>query len=274
MLRLLPASRRLARYARLRSVTAWALGVLCGCGPAMALEAEDGEAKALKACEQKICSMALTKKPAGEDLTCALSKTWDKDTLKKGESKSVKWGFGDARCTVDLDVKRADVILALTKKEHTVEIPAHTVTCMVERDGEPKPVTAKLAPKLMFKDGKADKIWINLSDIDGPANVKATVWMAANLEDTVGIFHKSMIKSVNKFLYQKCAQRYFADGRPKPDPKEIKKAKAEAAKAAKVAKKDGAKAPATGADTAKTPAKAGVASPSKSDPAPVAAGSE
>jgi hypothetical protein len=243
----------------LTAVLALGVGVwAAGLAPAAALEATDAETAALKSCEQKICAMALSKKPSGDDLKCALSKTWDKDTLKKGESKSVKWGFGDARCTVDLDVKREDVILALTKKEHTVEIPPHTVHCTVERDGEPKPVTAKLAPKLIFKDGKADKIWINLSDIDGPANVKATVWMAANLEDTVGIFHKPMIKSVNKFLYQKCAQRYFADGRPKPDPKELKKAQAEAAKAAK--KKEAAQADKKKDDARKTEA-------AKKDPA-------
>ncbi len=210
-----------------------ALTVICALsGPAKALEPAEGEADAIQKCEQRICTMALSPKPAGEDFTCAVSKTWDRDTLKKGEDKAVKWGFGDARCAVDLDIKRADVIAALTRKEHTVEVPEHTVKCVVERDGKLRPVTAKLSPKLVFKNGKADKIWINLKDIDGPSNVKATVWMAANLEDSLGIFHKSMIKSVNKFLHQKCAQRYFADGRRKPDPKEAAKKAAEAKKAA------------------------------------------
>lgn len=204
-------------------VAAVALGFAPG---AWSLEPEAGETEALKACEQRICTMALARKPSGEDLKCAVSKTWDRDTLKKGEDKSIRWGFGDARCSLDLDVKRAEVIAALTQKAHTVEIPAHTVNCLVERDGKPRKVTATLAPRLEFKDGKADKIWINLKDIDGPSNVKATVWMAAKLEDNLGIFHKSMIKSVNKFLHQKCANLYFADGRPKPDPKKPAEAKA------------------------------------------------
>lgn len=212
--------------------------------PVWGLEPEKGEEAAIKACEQRLCTMVLGRKPAGEDLSCAVAKTWDRDTLKEGDSSSVKWGFGDARCALDLDIARREVIAALTEKEHTIQVPAHTVKCVVERDGKPKPVTAKLAPKLVFKNGKADKIWINLSDIDGPSNVKATVWMAAKLEDSLGIFHGSMIKSVNKFLHRRCGERYHADGTPKPDPKEEKKrrklAKAAEKKAAEK-RKDGAK---------------------------------
>ncbi len=198
---------------------------------AHALEPAANEAEALKACERRLCTMALGKKPTGDDLKCAVSKTWTKDTLKKGESKVVKWGFGDAQCAVTLDLDRAEIIAALTKPEHTIHVPPQTVKCMVEREGVAKPVTAKLAPKLEFKNGRADKIWINLTDLDGPSTIKATVWAAANLEDSLGIFHKSMIKSVNKFLYQRCGQRYEANGTPKPDPKEIAAAAAVQAKA-------------------------------------------
>lgn len=204
-------------------------------GRAAAIEPAANEAEVLKTCEQRLCTMALGKKPSGDDLKCALTKTWAKDTLKKGESKAVKWGFGDARCELVLNLDRAEVIAALTKPEHTINVPAHTVKCTVERDGEAKPVTAKLAPKLEFKNGRADKIWINLTDLSGPATIKATVWTAANLEDSLGIFHKGMIKSVNKFLYQRCGQRYEANGTPKPDPKDV--AAAAAASAAKKAAK-------------------------------------
>jgi hypothetical protein len=86
---------------------------------------------------------------------------------------------------------------------------------VVEQDGKPKPVLVRLAPKLEFKNGKADKIWINLNEVDGPTAVKATVSLAASLEDNLGIFHRSMVKSVNKFLHTRCGERYHADGRPK-----------------------------------------------------------
>jgi hypothetical protein len=235
-------------------------------GGAAAGETPDPEMAAIKACERRICTMALTRKPDGDDLACAMTKTWAKETLKGGESKSVKWGFGDARCSVTLGIARDDIVKALTAKEHTVAIPAHKVNCTVDRSGEKKPITARLAPKLVFKNGKAEKIWINLEEIDGPADVKGTVWMAAQLEDTLGIFHKSMIKSVNKFLHQQCGQRYYADGKPKPDPK----AAAAEARAAAAKKAAAAKVAATKAAAAKIEADAPKTAPKTADPKPAA----
>lgn len=217
-------------------------GLLISGGGALALEPDPGEEKAIKACERRLCTMVLGLPPAGPDLSCNVAKTWDRSTLKKGESSSVSWGFGDARCTVDLKLSRADLVGALTSPKYTVVIPEHEVRCIVEQDGKPRPVVAKLAPKLKFKNGKADKIWLNLGDVSGPTAVKATVTMAASLEDTLGIFHRSMLKSVNKFLHTKCGERYHADGRPKDDPeaktktadKPDKPAKAPVAKASVV----------------------------------------
>ena len=194
------------------------VGLLRPPGEALALEPDPGEEKAIKTCERRLCTMVLGRQPTGPDLACNVGKTWDRDTLKKGESSSVSWGFGDARCTVDLKLSRADLVGALTAPKYTVVIPEHEVRCIVEQDGKARPVVARLAPKLKFKDGKADKIWLNLGDVSGPTAVKATVNLAASLEDTLGIFHRSMLKSVNRFLHTKCGERYHADGRPKDDP--------------------------------------------------------
>ncbi|MDX2307403.1 MAG: hypothetical protein NW216_04115 [Hyphomicrobium sp.] len=202
---------------------------------ARALEPDKDEAKLLKSCEQRICEMALTKKPQGGDLDCDLSKTWAKSTLKGGEDKSVRWGFGDAQCRVKLDIARSDVIRVLTAKQATVEVPAHEVNCTVEDGTSASEVKAKLAPKLQFKGGKVEKIWINLEKIDGPPGIKATVWTAAGLVDSIGLFHGAMVKSVNKFLLKQCAQRYDMAGNPKPDPKDLAKQRAEKAKAQKAA---------------------------------------
>lgn len=191
---------------------------------AVALEPGPGEEGAIKACERQLCTAVLGRAATGPDVKCDVAKTWDRDTLKKGDSSSVSWGFGDARCAVDLNLSRADVIAALTQPKHVVRVPEHEVKCVVEQDGKPRPVLVKLAPKLEFKNGKADKIWINLKNIDGPTSVKATVSLAASLEDNLGIFHRSMVKSVNKFLHTRCGERYHADGRPKESEAETKSA--------------------------------------------------
>lgn len=204
--------------------------------PAAALEEPPGEMKALKACEKQLCTMVLDKPLSGPDLTCDVQKTWAKSTLEGGESKGVSWGFGDARCSADIKLERADIVAALTQPKHTIRIPAQEVKCVIERDGEIKPVLVKLAPKLTFKNGKADKVWINLESIDGPADVKSTVWTAAKLEDSLGLFHRPMIKSINKFLLKQCPRRYGPDAEAKAKKKD--KTKVAADKSAKQATKD------------------------------------
>ena len=71
-----------------------------------------------------------------------------------------------------------------------------------------KPAKATLAPKIVFKDGKAEKVWIRLLDVEGPTAIRDTLKMAAQLEDGLGIFHRAMIKSINKFIHTSCARNY------------------------------------------------------------------
>lgn len=224
----------------LRTSIAGAILALAGVNAAFALEEPPGEMLALKACEKRLCTMILNKEPVGSDLECDVQKTWAKSSLDGGKDKGVSWGFGDARCSVDLKLERADIVAALTKPKHKVFVPPHDVNCVIERNGEIKPVKARLAPKLEFKNGKAEKVWINLENIDGPDDVKSTIWTAAKLEDNLGLFHRPMIKSINKFLHRQCAKRYGPDGEEAKAEKE--KTKVAAGKSAKPAKDDPAKA--------------------------------
>lgn len=201
---------------------------------ARALEEPADEMDRLKACEKRACTMILGKPTTGDDLKCDVQKTWAKSSLKGGESKGVSWGFGDARCTANIKLSRADIVGALTQPKYTIKVPRHTVNCVVERDQQLKPVIVKLAPKLEFKNGKADKVWINLKEMEGPDDVKGTVWTAAKLEDTLGIFHGPMIKQINKFVYQQCTKKYgpggteTAEGKAKADKeKKLKETKVE-----------------------------------------------
>ena len=195
-----------------------AAGLLALSLEAAALDEQPGEMEALKACEKEVCTLILDKAPSGDDLTCKMSKTWARNSIKKGENKGVSWGFGDARCKVSLSLSRADVIAALTRPAHTITSPPLTVKCEVERGDEVKPVTAKAQPTIVFKGGKAEKVWINLKEIDGPADIKGTIWTAASLEDTLGIFHKNLIKSINKFVYKRCPKSYGPEAHAKKDP--------------------------------------------------------
>lgn len=191
----------------------------------LALEIFKEEQRAIKECERKLCSTIVGKRIEGEDLECLLSKTWDRDTIKNGETTSVKWGFGDARCSVNLHIKRQEILLSLTQKEYIAKVPAHDVNCLIEFAEQENTITLKSSPKLIFKNGKVEKIWINLSDMRGPVTITSAIWIAAELEDKFGIFHKKMIKSVNKFIEEKCPKTYNPDGSQKSDIQEKIKAK-------------------------------------------------
>lgn len=197
-----------------RAGLAAALGCVLAVTPAAAhsLQVPPDEEAAIKACEKKVCTMILGKEASGDDISCDLQKTWAKASLEGGKSKGMSWGFGDARCSVDVALSRADVIAALTQSKHTVRIPAHDVSCVVVREGEERPVAMTLAPKLKFKDGKADKVWINLEKIEGPVDVRATVWTAAQIEDTLGVFHRPLIRSINRFIHRRCEERWGPEG--------------------------------------------------------------
>ncbi len=177
--------------------------------PAFALEPTEKEADQLASCEEKLCRQILDKSPQKGMFRCDLGKTWGGDDINKGaESKSMAWGFGDAQCSVELKVRRQDILTALTAPKHEFSVHPHEVACTVETEEGTKPLKARLAPKLKFQNGKATKVWIRLKDIDGPEPLSSFVWSTAKLEDSIGIFHSEIIKQINKFVHRKCERKY------------------------------------------------------------------
>jgi hypothetical protein len=184
------------------------MAALVGVSSAMALDPQSEEAQTLKACDQRLCTMLIQKKTNGDDLDCELTKTWARSTIKGADSPTLSWGFGDARCSVHLHLSRALVVAAVTNKENKLFVPPHTANCVIEQSGELKTIKATLSPKIVFKEGRAEKIWINLISVDGTAAIKDLLWAFAQLEDKTGLFHHVMVKAVNKFIYVQCPKRY------------------------------------------------------------------
>ena len=114
------------------------VAVLVGYVPARALEEQPGETQAIKSCEERLCTMLLRKEPRGDDLKCELTKTWARKTIKGAETKGTTWGFGDARCTVQLNISRALIVGAMSQPAFKLHVPTHTAHCVVEQDGVPK----------------------------------------------------------------------------------------------------------------------------------------
>ena len=190
------------------SIFAAVAALMLGTFPANALEEKSNEKKLLKSCEARLCTMLLQKNPKGDDLDCELTKTWARATIKKADKPTLQWGYGDARCSVQIHIPRETIVKAMTAREFSFQVASHTAECVVEENGEPQIVKATLAPKIVFKDGKAEKVWVNLEKIKGPVGIKASLWLAANLSDKVGIFHRPMIKGINKFISRHCPKIY------------------------------------------------------------------
>lgn len=180
------------------------IGLAVPFGAASAIEPRADEKARLKACEKSLCQVIVSKRPTKGDLQCPLSKAWSRKTMKEGSAKKLRWGFGAAKCEVDLRVPRDMIVGALSAAEIKVTIPPHTVQCEIEREDKIDKAVITLAPIIEFKEGKAKKIWVNVTDIKAPGVIKGVVWSAAQLEDSVGLFHRRMIKAVNKFIRKEC----------------------------------------------------------------------
>jgi hypothetical protein len=81
--------------------------------------------------------------------------------------------------------------------------------------------------------------------------VTGTISTIAAMEDKLGIFHGSLIKSVNKFIHKRCAQKYGPNAKVAEEydddgkPVKVKAPAASAAKAKPVREKPAAAPPET-----------------------------
>jgi hypothetical protein len=207
---------------RVRTSVVGLVGLVAMTPAALALEPKAGEAKALEECDRRLCTMILRKEPVGDDLKCELTKTWAKKTIKGADSPALQWGFGDARCSVHLQIARASIVTALTTKHFKLWVPPHTADCIVEQNGELKTIKATLGPKIEFKNGRVEKIWINLHSMEGTSSITGLLSAGATLVDSTGLFHGQMVKEANKYIDAQCPKNYpqaIASPTPKVVPK-------------------------------------------------------
>src|SRR5215467_5771148 len=184
----------------------------------VALEPAPGEAKVLEDCDRRLCTMLIKRSASGNDLKCDLTKTWARSTIKGADSPGLTWGFGDARCLVHLHITRALLVTAITAAQYKLWVPAHTAECVVEQNGQMKTIKATLAPKIEFKSGRVEKIWINLQGMEGTSSITGLLSAGATLIDSTGLFHSQMVKEANKYIYAQCPRNYpeaVAESSPK-----------------------------------------------------------
>lgn len=202
--------RTAAACGRLPRVALGLAGLAGLAAPASALDVLPNEKATREACERRACEVVLQKSEKGPPLKCHMIKTWDRDKIKKnGEKKRMTWGFGDARCEVSLDLDRALLVPALTADKYTLQFPPQKVLCQIENsEKKAEPLTVVATPKIKFKGGHADKVWLNVKEVEGQSGVKTLVWTAAKLADGLGLFHKDTLKSINAFVHETCPTEF------------------------------------------------------------------
>jgi hypothetical protein len=178
-----------------------AISVLTGGQPASADSEE--EKRKLAQCAKEICSIIVSKNAKGPDVTCDLTKTWEKEDIQKGaESKSITWGLGSAKCSAKVSIKRADIVAALTSPEIRFKFSKQPFSCEIGTDKYP--ISATLAPVLKFRDGTNIGASLRMDDIQGATLIKGVVWTAAALEQHLGIFEGDLVREVNRFVQKEC----------------------------------------------------------------------
>lgn len=174
-----------------------------------AAQAEPSEDERLKQCDRDLCGIVQSKSVDGDALSCNLSKSWEKDEIVKALSKSkISWSYGNAKCSIKIDLERALLVSGLAAGKNTVKFPSQTIDCEIVNDGKPQPVVVKATPKILFKDGKASTVWLNVESIEAPAMIRTAIWTATKMEANFGTFQKDILKGVNDFMVDHCPKTY------------------------------------------------------------------
>jgi hypothetical protein len=167
---------------------------------------ERAEKEARKSCKVDICTAFRAKKNDGPDIACSVMKSWRKEQLGKLVAKlKVSWPYGPVRCTSGVNMKRADLVKAMTEKTLVLQLDKHTVSCVVERDKDaPTEIKFDFSPKVTFENGKATKAAINWGKIEAPALIKSALWTATAADNTVNLMSSTLVEDINDFISKKC----------------------------------------------------------------------
>lgn len=167
---------------------------------------EKAEKDARKTCKVDLCRAFHSKDSAGSDIACHVVKSWRKEQLTKLVSKvKVTWPYEGAHCSMDLNVKRADLVKAMTEPKAEIQFAKHTVTCSIasEKDGSTD-FSFELTPKVTFENGKAVKAQAEWGKIEAPTLIKSALWTATAADNTVNILSGSIVEEVNTFVGKRC----------------------------------------------------------------------
>jgi hypothetical protein len=174
-------------------------------GPA---SAQQTEMERLQQCDRDLCAMLRAPSSSGPGLQCDLSKTFYKEQIDKAlRSRRLGWIFGDAHCTAKLDVTRSIIAKAMIEDSYTLKVPEQPAACEVEYNGARYPVKVTMAPEITFRDGRATAVELGVRDIEANPVIKAVLWSAAKLQQSLGLYQDDFVRGVNRYVERQCRAR-------------------------------------------------------------------
>jgi hypothetical protein len=167
---------------------------------------ERAEKDSRKACKIDMCTAFRAPKSEGKDIACNVVKSWRKEQLGKLVGKlKVSWPYEGVKCTSAVNIKRADLVKAMTEDKLELQLDKHTVSCVVAREKDaPTDLKFDFSPKVTFEKGKATKAAINWGKIEGPTLIKGALWTATAADNTVNLLSSTLIEDINDFIGKKC----------------------------------------------------------------------
>jgi hypothetical protein len=155
-------------------------------------------------CASQACSILNRKATETGNLNCELVKTWHSPSFSETATRFLTADINSLHCSLRLEVNQAQMVAAIGNHEHVLALSSHAVDCVLEGPKDVRSITATLEPKIRFGNGRADRMWINLTTIDGPATLTGPIKTATRLGDIAGLFHRPIITAINEFIHERC----------------------------------------------------------------------
>jgi len=167
---------------------------------------ERAERQARKACKIKICDILATKDPQGDDVSCDIVKTWRESDITKMLGGRFDWPWGKAVCQSKLDIKREQLVNAMTQANYEVALPEQKVSCTLAQksEGEPYAVGVSIAPEVTFENGKAVSARLNWGEANAPMLAYALIYAGTGFDNSTNVLGPEVVRMVNEFTGKKC----------------------------------------------------------------------
>jgi hypothetical protein len=167
---------------------------------------ERAEKQARKACKIKICDILATRDPQGDDVSCDIVKTWREEDITKMLGGRFDWPWGKAVCQSHLEVKREQLVKAMTEASYDVVLPEQKVQCTLAQksEGEPYGVGVSIAPTVTFENGKAKSARINWGEANAPMLAYALIYAGTGFDNSTNVLGPEVAGMVNEFTGKKC----------------------------------------------------------------------